>query len=661
MNFFEHQQRARQRTTLLALLFVLATLTTVLLTDAVALIVVAVYTAGDDPRVLSLSQWIGAHPRALVWTSLGTLGVIGAASMYRMASLSAGGSAVARAVGGTLVDADSADPQKRQLLNLVEEMAIAAGVPAPQVYVLEQEPGINAFAAGFSTSDAAIAVTRGTLELLTRDELQGVVAHEFSHILNGDMRLNTHLLGVVYGLLFIGLTGRLILRGLSRVRGSSSSRVGGSSSSGRGGWQLVAAVFIAALALMVIGYIGTLLATMIRAAVSRQREFLADASAVQFTRNPAGIAGALKKIAVSPLRSVLQNADGEEISHMLLADGRKMFQAFFATHPPIVERIKAIDAHFQPSELEHIKLTPVNTGPRAPVAKTAATLPISPALVIAAIGNPGGQLEAVERSQAAIPKELRRVARSRVHAPSLALALALNKDASERGRQIGRLQQRLPGELFPHLQAVVAMVDRVAPELRLSLIDMAFPALRLRPAQELQMLIATIEEIGRMDGRFDVLDYALVRLLRVQLVEALAPQTVRAGMSAKLDALRDQAGVMFAVVAQAGERDKYAAQRAYTAGMQQLLGSNIPAYAPPEPWMGALDRALTRLDGLVPMSKQALIEALVVTVLHDRRVSLGELELLRAICASLHCPVPPLAPVSTESKAENILSPHSAA
>lgn len=164
-----------------------------------------------------------------------------------------------------------------------------------------------------------------------------------------------------------------------------------------------------------------------------------------------------------------------------------------------------------------------------------------------------------------------------------------------------------------------------------------------------------------MDGRFDVLDYALVRLLRVQLIEALAPQAARAAISPKLDALRDQAGVMFAVVAQAGDRDKYAAQRAYTAGMQQLLGGNVPAYAPPETWMGALDRALTRLDGLAPMSKQALIEALVVTVMHDRRVNLGEVELLRAICASLHCPVPPLAPPDAESKAESILSPHSAA
>ena len=376
MNFFEHQQRARQRTWLLAFLFILATVATLVLTNAVALAVVAALSA-DSTETPTLSVWIGANPSTLLWTSFGTLGVIGAASMYRMASLSAGGGAVARSVGGVFVDSDVTDPQKRQLQNVVEEMAIAAGIPVPQLYVLEQEPGINAFAAGFSTGDAAIAVTRGTLELLTRDELQGVIAHEFSHILNGDMRLNTRLLGVVFGLLFIGLTGRIILRGLAHVRGSSR----------RGGGQAIAAVFFAGIALIVVGYLGTFFGAMIRAAVSRQREYLADASAVQFTRNPNGIAGALKKIAVSPLRTVLQAAEAEEISHMLIADGRKMFAGFFATHPPILERIKAIDRRFDPAELEQIRLEAVTAKRSAPAPARPATIAaLSPALMIASIG-----------------------------------------------------------------------------------------------------------------------------------------------------------------------------------------------------------------------------------------------------------------------------------
>jgi Zn-dependent protease with chaperone function len=650
LNFFEHQQRARQRTLLLTLLFIIATFATLLLANFVVLVGVAVYTSGADIS-LSFSHWIRVHPKALIWTSLGTLGLIGAASMYRMASLSAGGAAVAKDVGGVLVDADASDPQKRQLLNAVEEMALAAGVPVPQVYVLEQEPGINAFAAGFTTSDAAVTVTRGALELLTRDELQGVVAHEFGHILNGDMRLNTRLLGMLYGIVFIGLAGRLIFRGLARVRVS-----------GRGGGQLIAVAFLAGLALMIVGYLGTLFGTMIRAAVSRQREFLADASAVQFTRNPEGIAGALKKIAVSPLRAVLQTVDADEMSHMLLADGRKMFATFFATHPPILDRIKAIDKHFDPSELERIKLAPAGVSGMAAKPRVV-SLPISPAMITAAIGNPtDADLDAAAQSQAAIPEALRRMAYSRAHAPSLVLALALNTDAGERVRQIARLRQRLPDTLLPHLDAVVTMTESLPPALRVPLVQMAFPALRQRSPEELRSLVTAIEEIERLDGRFDFLDYAFVWVLRVQLLEAASPQSVRSAFAPKLHALRDDAAILFSVLARAGDRDPQGAQRAYEAGMQRLLGGNTPAYTPLDPWVAPLDRTLTRLDALAPLAKQALIEALVVTILHDRRVSLGEIELLRAICASVHCPIPPLgSELRTARGSMKTDAPHAAA
>ncbi|HEX9810801.1 MAG TPA: M48 family metallopeptidase [Burkholderiales bacterium] len=633
MNFFEHQRRARQRTWFLALLFTLATVATLVLTNTVALAVVAALSE-DFSKAPTLSAWIGANPNALIWTSLGTLAVIGAASMYRMASLRTGGGAVARSLGGVLVESDAADPQKRRLQNVVEEMAIAAGIPVPQLYVLEQEPGINAFAAGFTTGDAAIAVTRGTLELLTRDELQGVIAHEFSHILNGDMRLNTHLLGVVFGLLFIGLTGRIILRGLAHVRGTSR----------RGGGQAIAAAFFAGLALVVVGYLGTLFGAMIRAAVSRQREYLADASAVQFTRNPNGIAGALKKIAVSPLRTVLQAAEAEEISHMLIADGRKMFAGFFATHPPILERIKAIDRRFDPAELERIRLQAVTAERGAPPPPRPATIAaVSPALVIASIGVlSAAALDAAARTQANIPDALLRAAHARSLAPALVLALALNPDPAERSRQIARSRERLPEALLEHLDAILTMIAPLNPAHRLPLIELAFPALRQRSPQELRQIVTAVEDVTRMDGRFDVLDYALARLLRERLAEAAAPQGAGPVRSAKLFALRDEVSILFSVIAQTGDRDKHAAQRAYDQGVRRLFGNNVPPYAVPQPWIAPLDRALTRLDGLAPAAKQSVIEALVATVTHDRQINLGEMELLRAICASLHCPVPPM-------------------
>lgn len=626
MNFFEQQQHARSRTWLLTALFAAATLVTVFLANVVALAIVAFYSGGAGLTV-SWTSWVHAHPRAVFWTSFGTLALIGASSMYRMASLSAGGRAVAQELGGVRVDGESADGPHRQLLNVVEEMAIAAGVPVPEVYVLEQEPGINAFAAGFTVSDAAIAVTRGALDALTREELQGVVGHEFGHILNGDMRLNTRLLGVLYGILFVGLTGRMMLNGLSRVRVSSR----------RSGGQIALAAFLAGLALVVVGYVGLLFGSIIRAAVARQREYLADASAVQFTRNPQGIAGALKKIAVSPLRAVLQTADGAEVSHMLIADGRKMFDRVFATHPPILDRIKAIDGHFDPTELDHIRLPAPK--PLGAAQSSATALPISPSLVVASIGT-------VAREPVVIPDALRRLAYSPVHAPSLALALALSRDPTEQARQIARAKQHLPDGAVPHLDAVVTLVRELPPAQRLPLVEIALPALRRRPAAEIDALLSTIEDIARIDGRFDFLDYALVRLLRQHLLEAGSPQTVQ-GIPPKLYSVRNEAAVLFCLMAQAGNRDKFAARRAYEAGIEQLCGANGPAYAPPEPWVAALDRALTRLDALAPLDKQRLIEALVVIVVHDRQISLGEMELLRTVCGSLHCPVPPLSVSAT--------------
>ena len=278
MNFFEHQAQARRRSTRYVLLFLFATVAIAVAVNLVVLAVVWAYVSEYDSSIV-FGKWLRAHPQIVWWTTLGTLGGIAGASLYRVASLASGGGTVARSLGGTLVDASTRDPRLRQLMNVVEEIAIAAGVPVPQVFVLDNEVGVNAFASGFGASDAAITVTRGALTHLTRDELQGVIGHEFSHIFNGDMRLNTRLIGVLFGILFIGLIGRLILRARLRGRGA-------------------APILLAGGAFFVIGYVGVFFGRMIQAAISRSRELLADASAVQFTRNATGLSGALKKIAV---------------------------------------------------------------------------------------------------------------------------------------------------------------------------------------------------------------------------------------------------------------------------------------------------------------------------------------------------------------------------
>ncbi|MBW8367520.1 MAG: M48 family metallopeptidase, partial [Arenimonas sp.] len=325
MNFFERQDQSRRQSKRLVLLFAAAVAAIVVAMNFIVLLV----GGGFNEATLPGARWA-----AVIATTLGTLAVIGVASMFRISSLRAGGAAVATQLGGTPVPEDTHDFHYRRLRNVVEEVAIASGVPVPQIFVLEQEAAINAFAAGYSSSDAAIAVTRGALDKLNRDELQGVIAHEFSHVLNGDMRLNIRLMGVLFGILVLGIVGRKIL-----VHG----RVGGSS---RGALPVMAV----ALGLVAVGSIGMLFGRMIKAGVSRQREFLADSSAVQFTRQTKGLAGALKKIAGLGEGSKLTSRDTEEVAHMLFGDGVG-YSSLFATHPPLVARIQALEPSFKAQAL----------------------------------------------------------------------------------------------------------------------------------------------------------------------------------------------------------------------------------------------------------------------------------------------------------------------
>ena len=332
MDFFAQQEKTRKKTKWLVIYFILA----------VAAMIVAIYIASllifsgvqlhqhrfnDEQPQFDL--W---NPQIFLGVALGTIAVILIGSSYKTMALAAGGSAVSEMMGARLVSANTTDPDERKLLNVVEEMAIASGVPVPQVYVMDDENGINAFAAGHKPGDATVTVTRGCMKLLSRDELQGVIGHEFSHILNGDMRLNLRLMGTIFGILCLAIIGRILLqtaRGGGRSRGQNPLPILG-------------------LALLIIGYIGVFFGRLIQAAVSRQREFLADASSVQFTRNPNGITGALKKIGgLGENGSRLAHARSEELSHMFFSNGiSEAFIGLLETHPPLDERIRAFDPNF---------------------------------------------------------------------------------------------------------------------------------------------------------------------------------------------------------------------------------------------------------------------------------------------------------------------------
>jgi Zn-dependent protease with chaperone function len=625
MNFFERQARAKRNTTRLVVLFAFAVVGIVLAIDLGVLLV------------------FGGDPRLLVASTLLALGVIGVGSLYRMASLRGGGESVAQQVGGVPVAEDTTDLHLRRLRNVVEEMSIASGVPVPKIYVLEHEPGINAFAAGYSPSDAVIAVTRGALERLNRDELQGVVAHEYSHILNGDMRLNIRLVGVLFGILMLGLIGRKILQHGGAVRGRDAMPV-----------------LFGALLALAVGYIGLFFGRMIKASVSRSREVLADASAVQFTRQTVGLAGALKKIGgLHDGSRLAERADAEEVSHMLFGDGTGL-SGLFATHPPLLQRIQALEPGFKADGLERLKARWLSAPPNgldedlqlglAPAGHAAlpgisTRIDLTPPMVAAQVGEPKqDDYRRADAIVATLPQELRSLASRRDGAAPLLMGLLLTDDDTVADRQRSEIIARMGLQVAAEARRLRDEHLRgLHPMLRLPLASLAFPTLRLRPRPELATFLDTVHAVVHADGQVSLFEYCLGRLLEVQLRESLDPARYARFGRRKPGNVRQEFATLLAVVAHCGNpSDPDQARRAYLAGMQRVLPRDHLPYAPPAEGVLALDAVWEPLDALDPLAKQVAVEAITDAVSHDGRVSVAEAELLRTICGVLHCPLPPM-------------------
>jgi Zn-dependent protease with chaperone function len=646
MNFFQSQDNARRQTRYLILMFILAVIAIVAAVNLVIAALIINMGNGAGTAMLPDFNWIMENLGLVAGISLATIGFISLSSLYKIASLSAGGGKVARSLGGTLITAESKDPLRRRLYNVVEEMAIASGIPMPEVYVLEKEPGINAFAAGFTTGDAAVTVTRGTLETLSRDELQGVIGHEFSHILNGDMRLSTRLMGILFGILVIGLIGRAVLNSVRHgtVRSNDSRR------------DNATAIYLAGLGLFLIGYIGVFFGQLIKAAVSRQREFLADASAVQFTRQTQGIAGALKKIAAAQQGSELQAADAEEVSHMLFATGAS-FSSLWATHPPLVQRIRVLEPNFDESEIARL----ANAMPHQPQTGTEAAeqnlpttgiapqqISIMPAALTETVGLPTEEhIQLASALRQSISENLYRAAHSSADALPLVLALLLDADEAVRRTQLDLIAQQLGGTTVMAAETLQMEVQKLDTAFRLPLLQIAFPLIKNRPMEQLERIADLVRQLIEVDGLVDTFEFALSRVLKTHLNDAAHPQRQQAHL--RLTQLPKAIGALFSVMA---KQDHSTPRESYQKGMESLGRyeprikmlidtKQWPDYEPLGDWIPATEAALTQLDRLHMPDKQALVSALVLTISHDGKVSPDEAELLRAICATLHCPLPP--------------------
>ncbi|MEU5550572.1 M48 family metallopeptidase [Micromonospora sp. NPDC047793] len=650
MNFFERQRQVRRLSTRLVLLFVLAVIGIVVVVNLAVVFAFNVGTS-NPPQLAGM----------IVMVTVATVAAIGLAATLRTLTLRGGGGKVARELGGVPVPTDTTDPELRRLRNVVEEMALASGVPVPEVYVLPEETAINAFAAGWSPSDAAVAVTRGALQRLNRDELQGVIAHEFSHVVNGDMRLNIRLMGLLFGILFLTVVGR----GLARA----GALGGGRSRSNNNGGALP--FMLVGLALLVAGYIGVLAGRLIQASVSRQREYLADASAVQFTRQTSGIAGALKKIGGLSDGSELRTPKRDEVGHMLFGEAGRA--SWLATHPPLAKRIQALEPSFDPNELrqlaqrwaaappsgrqEDIALGLAPSGPgtapgrRDSARPTAAALPVEGTRVRVApaemLGRVAAPTETAYTHAAAIldriPQPLLDRARNRDSAAPLVLGLLLAAEPDVRRHQYDAIT-RQHGQALA--DAALREADEVAglhPMLRLPLAELAFPALRARTNGELESLMAAVFTLIHADGAINVSEYCLSRLLLAEIQESLKPDSRWRTDRRTLTDSRSAAAHLLALLAQVGHGDRAAAEQAFQAGVATLLpGTSLP-YAPPENGVHALETAWPVLDGLRPGDKERLVAAVVAVISHDGMMTVPEIELLRTICGLLHCPLPPMA------------------
>ncbi|HEX5612675.1 MAG TPA: M48 family metallopeptidase [Burkholderiales bacterium] len=653
--FFEHQRIARRNTRVMVALFLAAVVGVVLAVDLV--LGIAYLWGNSDWRVASegrapgLGTLVAAVPGALYfWGAIATAAVIFIVSLVSVARLSDGGEAVAKMVGARRVMPDTHDALERRLLNVVEEMAIASGVRVPGVYIMDGEQGINAFAAGWDVSGAVVAVTRGTLEALTRDELQGVVAHEFSHILNGDMRLNIRMIGVLAGIVFIGSIGGFIMRSVGQSRGRKDSASGG--------------IFAVGLALFLIGYIGLFFARLIKASVARQREFLADASSVQFTRNPDGIAGALDRIKAST--ALISNRRAEEMSHMFFSQGIKVwFGGLFDTHPPLEERIRRVHPGFQPSSYRKKReATVAAAAPDAILGRAAgfagAAASGAEGRRVADLGTEwgrsagesarlvgtvdAGKVDYAARLLASLSPALLEQLRSGDGAPAALIAVLLAPKEEVKREQLEAMKAVAPQPLIERAAALAGMMKGLGPAYRLPLVDLALPAARMAPPEGKETLLKALEAVIHADRRVSLHEFVVLTLVR----EQMAPGSRGAAIGArKITDLQPEALTLLSLVAHAGVRADATGEReqqlraALGAGAKEMGLAEAPA-APAALSLDAAAKSLDTLRGLAPLQKAVLIKGLFAAVTLDGTIRIAEAELMRLVGAVLDCPLPPL-------------------
>jgi len=620
MDFFSEQDQARKRSKWLVLLFCLAVI-------SIALSVFFLLSYFSEP------SW------ELFWlTGGGTVGVVALASIGRIASLSSGGSVVAESLGGHLISSNTKDPQKRRILNIVEEMAIASGTPVPPVYLME-EKGINAFAAGYSANNAVIGITRGCAEKLNRDQLQGVVAHEFSHILNGDMRLNIKLTGLIFGIVFLSRIGQILMRVAALSGGGRRKKDDGT-----------AALLVLGLALLLLGLVGGFFGSLIRAAVSRQREFLADASAVQFTRNPEGISGALKRIGGFSTGSTLETATASDFSHMFFGSA---LSSIFATHPPLEQRIRKIEPNWKDSypKTDEIveKIDPKSekisgfagaTGTSSSSQSKVTPKRVSENFADVFVGPTPDNIIQARELLAGIPATLLDLCKEPFGARCVIFAILLDTvDPAMRDQQVSFIQNRLETDTDILTLKIFSLLNSISCFEKFALIEECASPLRELSSRQLEGFSEVVDILIKMDQRVDLFEWSIQKVIFNHLNMEEKAKSHNPHGSAGLTANHDRCAQFLGALAHYGG-DKKNAEAAFLKGIN-LLSPKSQSTIPAIEYCGidALEKTLPRLQKMSASAKRTFLSACIATATHDNQISEIEFLILRGLAAAISCPM----------------------
>ncbi len=639
MDFFEAQDRAKQATWKLLGMYTAAVVLIILSIYVVSLLLLG-YAGGGIP-----SPW---QPGLFFFVTGVTLILIISGTLFRIAQLRKGGSAVAEMLGGRKLDSSTSNPAERQLINIVEEMSIASGIPVPEIYLLDNEENINAFAAGLSTDDAAVGVTRGCLEQLNRDELQGVIAHEFSHIFNGDMRLNIRLIGILNGILLLHIMGMILLR-------STMFSGGRRRSSNNDSGKAVVIMLVLGIALIIIGYIGMLFGRMIQAAVSRQREYLADAAAVQYTRNPDGIAGALEKIGRIKKGGEISDGHSMELSHLFFASSfSSALDRLFATHPPLDQRIEAIrpgtdkeqirkkeriDKRLRKDRVE--RQESASTGERqSPAGPLSETLPLQE-ILLGAIGTMDRSgVDAASVLIRQIPDELRDAAHEPFRAEALIYALLLARNEDSTKKLPDWCSEIIEPAMGDEIETLLHQLSNAPAHVHLPLAEISIPALRQMSESQYGTFRQNLKAMVEQDDEITLFEFALEKLVEHRLDAHFDKEETLKIRHHNLKPLGRELSVVLSSLAHTSDTKP---EEAWKAGLQVLDNAapeNSKLLSSEQASLSELDKALTEFAQSANPVKRYLMKAMVHCVMADDHLSKKELNLLRAIAESIGTPIP---------------------